>query len=188
MLISCGYHFTPSTFEGENVTLSVPYIQGDPKAQLNNEIVRAFTSSGRFTCVQSGGDFFLQVQLLSDTNDRIGYRYDRDTSSGRRLPNILAVENRRKVVANVTLYDSHSGDVVFGPLPITATSDYDYADPGSPRDLDTVTTSGPFPTIRYSYGQLNTIEGAHDDAGPNLYAHLSQKIMQCILNQLFLDN
>lgn len=185
ILSSCGYQFTSSTFEGEQVTLSIPYIQGDPKAQLNNELVKAFASSGRFHCMQSGGDFFLQVELLSDSNDRIGYRYDRDTSSGKRLQNILAVENRRNLIAKVTLYDSHSGDVIFGPWPVKASADYDYADPGSPRDLDTITPYGPFPSIRYSYGQLNTVEGAHDDSSVNLYGKLSQTIVQSIVNQLF---
>ncbi len=185
LLSSCGYHFTPSTYEGEQVSLSIPYIQGDPRAQLNNELVKAFAITGRFALRQSGGDFFLQVELMSDTNDRVGYRYDRDTSSGKRLKNILGVENRRNIVAKVTLYDSHSGDVLFGPTPIKAFVDYDYVDPGSPRDLDTFTPYGPFPSIRYSYGQLNTVEGSHDDSSSYIYAKMSQKIAECIVNQLF---
>lgn len=125
--------------------------------------------------------------MMSDSNDRVGYRYDRDRVSGRRRQNILGIENRRKVTARVTLYDSISGDVLFGPTPITAFVDYDYVDPGSPRDLNTTTPYGTVPTIRYSYGQLNTVEGAHDDAGPNLYGILSQKILEAIANQLFKD-
>jgi hypothetical protein len=184
-LASCGYRFTPSQYEGERMSLSIPYIQGDPEALFNSELSRVFASSGRFDCLQSGGDYTLGIVLLSDTNDRIGYRYDRDDATGRRKPNILAVENRRNILAQVTLYDSHSGDVILGPMPIKASSDYDYADPGSPKDVVTYTPYGPVPSIRYSYGQLNTVEGAHDDCSPKVYTTLSQKILQAIENQMF---
>jgi len=184
---SCGYHFTPSTYQGESVSISIPYIQGDPEAVLNDELANVLSSSGRFTCVQSGGDLMLQVVILSDANDRVGYRYDRDTVSGARKPNILSIENRRNLTTQVTLYDAHSGEVLFGPLPIKASVDYDYVDYGSPDDLSTTTPYGTVPTIRYSYGQLNTVEGAHDDASPNMYRGISQKIMQSIINKLFVD-
>jgi len=184
---SCGYHFTPSTYEGESVSISIPYIQGDPEALFNNELANVFSSSGRFTCVQSGGDLMLQVVILSDANNRVGYRYDRDTVTGARKPNILSIENRRNLTTQVTLYDAHSGEVLFGPVPIKASVDYDYVDYGSPDDLSTTTPYGTFPTIRYSYGQLNTVEGAHDDASPNLYRRISQKIVQSVINKLYVD-
>ena len=184
---SCGYHFTPTAYEGERVSISIPYIQGDPEAILNNELADVLSSSGRFTCVQSGGDLMLQVVILSDANNRVGYRYDRDTVTGARKPNILSIENRRNITTQVTLYDAHSGDVLFGPVPIKASVDYDYVDYGSPDDLSTTTPYGTVPTIRYSYGQLNTVEGAHDDASPNMYRGISQKIMQSIINKLYVD-
>ena len=129
----------------------------------------------------------LQVLVLSDTNDKVGYRFDRDDVTGRRRQNILGIENRRTITTQVTLYDAHSGDVLFGPAPVTVYADYDYVDPGSPRDLNTMTPSGTIPTIRYSYGQLNTVEGAHDDVSPNIYRELSQKIVQSILNRIYID-
>lgn len=185
LLSSCGYHFTPTTYEGDRVSISVPYIQGDPEATLNNQLTSTLARSGRFDCVQSGGDFMLQVVILSDTNSKIGYRFDRDDVTGRRRQNILGIENRRSLVTQVTLYDSHSGDVLFGPVAVTSQVDYDYVDPGSPRDLNTTTSSGTIPTIRYSYGQLDTVEGAHDDASPPMYQGLSQKIVDSIIHRIF---
>lgn len=185
LLSSCGYHFTPTSYEGDRVSISVPYIQGDPEAIFNNQLTSTLARSGRFDCVQSGGDFMLQVVILSDTNSKIGYRFDRDDVTGSRRQNILGVENRRTIVTQVTLYDAHSGDVLFGPVPITSYVDYDYVDPGSPRDLNTTAPSGAIPTIRYSYGQLNTVEGAHDDASTNVYQGLSQKIADSIINKIF---
>ena len=183
-LISCGYHLSSTDLQGEKISLSIPYVQGDPKAQLNNTLVSTFARTGRFECLQNGGEFFLQVVLLSDNNDRIGYRYDRDSSTGQRKPNILAVENCRNITAQVTLYDNYSGDVIFGPIPVHAAVDYDYVDPGSPKDLETRTPLGPLQTIRFSYGQLNSVEGAHDDASNLLYAKLSEKIADTVLYNL----
>jgi hypothetical protein len=185
VLSSCGYKFTPEEYDGEKISISIPYIQGDPEANLNNELISTITKSGRFTYAQNSSDYFLQVLILSDTNDYIGYRYDRDKVSGARRQNILSIENRRIISSQVTLYNSRTRETVFGPLPIVATVDYDYVDYGSPRDLNTHTPNGTIPTIRYSYGQLDTVEGAHDDASRNVYKRLSQKILECISNSLF---
>jgi len=187
ILSSCGYHFTPNVADGERLSVSIPYIQGDPEASFNNEITNALSKSGRFDCFQSGGDLMLQIVILSDGNGTVGYRFDRDTVTGARRQNVLAVENRRSIAAQVTLYDAHSGEVLFGPTPISASIDYDYADPGSPQDLNTTTSAGSISTIRYSYGQLNTVEGGHDDASPNIYRRLSQKIVESITNKIFLE-
>ncbi len=181
---SCGYRFADTNSEKSPVSISVPYIQGDPTSALNDQLVSTLAETGYFTCPQSGGQFFLQVLILSDANDRIGFRYDRDSSSGARKPNILSIENRRNVTAQVTVYNTLSGDVVLGPLPISASVDYDYADYGSPRDLNTITSYGSMPTVRYSYGQLNTIEAAHDDSGTFLYKILSRKIVGFLMNRL----
>ncbi len=185
LLFSCGYQFSPSTYEGEKISISIPYIQGDPSALFNNALASSLAQSGRFHCLQSGGDFTVEVVLLSDTNDRIGYRYDRDDVTGSRKPNVLGIENRRYIIAQVTVYDAHSAGIVLGPLPIKAFVDYDYVDYGSPRDLNTHTSNGMIPTIQYSYGQLNTVEGAHDDASVLIYQKLSDRIVDVISYQIF---
>jgi hypothetical protein len=181
----CGYRFTPNTYEGERISLTIPYIQGDPSALLNNTLAASFSNSGRFRCIQGGGDFNLEVVMLSDLNDRIGYRYDRDDVTGSRKPNVLGVENRRHIVAQLTLYNARSGSVILGPIPIKAWVDYDYVDYGSPRDLNTLTPVGTVPTIQYSYGQLNTVEGAHDDASVYLYQKLADQIVGVVSDHLF---
>lgn len=182
---SCGYHFSQSSSDSDlTYSISVPYIQGDPDAYLNNELASQLANSGRFHCVQSGGDFTLQVVLLSDTNERIGYRYDRDDVTGKRKSNILGIENRRNIIAEVTLFNASTSEVVYGPAKIKAWADYDYVDSGSPRDLNTFIAPGKTePTIRFSLGQLDTVEGAHDDASLPAYRHLARQVVQSLLNK-----
>jgi hypothetical protein len=180
LLSSCGYRY--SSTEGESArTISVPYISGDPDAILNNELVYQLSASGEFSCVQSGGDLVLQVVLLSDTQERIGFRYDRDNPSGSLEKNLLGVEDCRSVVAMVSVLERGSGKPIIGPSEVRASVDYDYTDPGSPRDLLFAKSQ---PIMPFSLGQLDSREGAHDDAARPLFWQLSQKIVIGLLSKL----
>ncbi len=171
--------------EEEGHSISIPYIQGDNRAILNNELVRQLSESGQFYCVQNGGDFVLQVVLAADTEERIGYRYDRDNTSGKLEKNLIGVESRRGLVAEVTLLNAHTEEKVFGPCIVKASADFDYFDPGSPRDLSFVNQKGvPESVLQFSLGQLDSVEGAHDDASVPAYRLLSQKIVLGIMNRL----
>lgn len=180
LLTSCGYR---SSYREESIrTISVPYISGDLDAVLNNELVYQLSSSGEFSCLQSGGDFVLQVILVSDTYERIGFRYDRDNPSGSLEKNILGVEDCRSVVALVSLVERSTGKIIIGPSEVRASVDYDYTDPGSPRDLLFARSQ---PIMPFSLGQLDSRAGAHDDASKPLFRQLSQKIVMGLMSKLF---
>lgn len=181
-LCSCGYRSSFSEEEmGETRTISIPYISGDPEALLNNELVYQLSASGRFSCVQSHGDLTLQVTLQSDSEERIGFRYDRDNPSGDLEKNLLGVENRRIVFAQISLIENGSGKVLVGPCEVEASVEYDYTDPGSPRDLLFAEKQAIMP---FSLGQLDSAEGAHDDSARPLYRKLSQKIVTGLVSKL----
>lgn len=178
---SCGYRYSEGE-EGESkLTVSIPYIAGDPDGLLNNELVYQLSATGRFSPVQKGGDYTLRVVLLSDTHERIGFRYDRDNPSGKLEKNLLGVEDSRSIQAEVTLIENGSGRIVVGPSEVSAAVDYDYTDPGSPRDLLFAKIK---PIMPFSLGQLDSQEGAHDDAGRPLFRKLSQKISMGMMNKL----
>ncbi len=179
LLGSCGYHYSSQEESGR--TISVPYISGDSDALLNNELVYQLSSSGEFSCLQSGGDFTLRVVVVSDTQERIGFRYDRDNPSGSLEKNLLGVEDCRSIIAMVSLIEQNSGKVVMGPLEVRASVDYDYTDPGSPRDLLFAKSQ---PIMPFSLGQLDSRESAHDDAAKPLFRQLSQKIVIGLLSKL----
>ncbi len=178
---SCGYHYT--SYEGDKnpLSISVPYVQGDSDALFNSELIYQLSCSQEFSYVQSGGDLILKVKFLSDVHDRIGFRYDRDNPKGTLEKNLLGVEDRRIVIAEVSLLDAVSGRVLLEPTQVTAFADYDYTDPGSPRDLLFAKKQ---PIIKFSLGQLDSSEGAHDDASRPLFRKLSQKIVMGLLNKL----
>ena len=60
---------------------------------------------------------------------------------------------------------------------IRQTVDSDYVDQNSIRDLTFITTQGkPQTVLNFSLGQLDSVEGAHDDTTDVLYRRLSEKV------------
>ncbi len=183
-LSSCGYQYRGQEDSSQAVLLQVPYIPGDVDAMLNNELVYHLTASGFATCVRSGGDFILDVEILSDEQDRIGFRYDRDNPKGHLEKNLLGVEARRSIRAKLSIRDAISGRYVVKPKEIFACVDYDYTDPGSPRDQ---LFAQSIPMMQFSLGQLDSKEGAYDTAARPLFRSLAQKIVtefSCNLSEI----
>jgi hypothetical protein len=178
----CGYHFDGARAEGDAVTISVPYIKGDLGGHLNTELVRALNNSGFFNCVQEGGDLILEASITAEGDDRIGYRFDRNPEKGTLRDNIVGTENRRSIVANVTLIEASTHATVLGPQSVKAQVDYDYVDSNSIRDLTFITQHGvPEKVLDFSLGQLDSVEGANDDTARLIYQQLAQKIVNGLL-------
>ncbi len=178
----CGYRFEGSEQDGNAVTISVPYVNGDIEGQLNSELVKALSSSGRFDCVQNGGQYILEVSIIADSDDSIGYRYDRNPTSGKLRKNIVGTENRRTISAEMRLVDSYTRDILVGPQIVKGYSEYDYVDSNSIRDLTFINTHGvPQTVLNFSLGQLDSIEGAHDDSSIVAYRNLAQKVIDAMI-------
>lgn len=169
---SCGYRYTG--MDRDPVTISVPNIFGDSDGWLSNEIVYQLGSSGCFICTQQEGEYSLVVDILSDIDERIGFRYDRDNPSGKLEKNLLGVEDRRTLVANISLVQKGSGKVVIGPSEVSASVEYDYTDPGSPKDLLFAKKE---PIMPFSLGQLDSQEGAQSAAARPLFRKLAAQIV-----------
>lgn len=172
---SCGYRVAD---QDAKTTISIPYIEGDHHGQLTSELARQLTVSGLYDLVSSDGDLILQVAIVADQNNIIGFRYDRSEESGKLEKNLMATENRRILSAQVAIVDSHNGKAVIGPLKISGFGEYDYIDVSSLRELAFVTPSGKREkVIDFSLGQLDSIEGAQDDVLTPTYRQLAQKIV-----------
>jgi hypothetical protein len=184
----CGYHFDRSDAQGSVATISVPYIKGDLEGHLNAELVRSLCNSGYFDCVQNGGELILEASIIDDGDDRIGFRFDRNPNSGELRDNIVGTENRRTITAVVTLIDTYTHATIIGPQTLKAHADYDYVDSNSIRDLTFITTDGvPAKVLDFSLGQLDSVDGAHDDTSTLIYRYLAQKIVDQLLIQAAIE-
>ena len=176
-LTSCGYHVEGHRPSLSGETLSVPYIQGDEEGKLTAEIMRQLASAGIFQPVDTGGNFILHAKILEDTDSRIGFRYDREVATDKLLSNLIGVENRRSLAVAVTLIRASTEEVVCGPETLRVFATYDYVNSDSIRDLTFTNSRGEREkVIRFSLGQLDTVEGAHDSASSPLFRELAYKI------------
>jgi hypothetical protein len=182
IIAGCGYRFDGGELAGRAVTISVPFIKGDLAGHLNTELVQALSNSGFFDCVQNGGELLLEVTIIGDGDDRIGFRFDRNPQTGELRDNIVGTENRRTILATVTLIETSTHATVLGPQTVKVHADYDYVDSNSIRDLTFITPeTRPQKVLDFSLGQLNSLQGAHDDAAMPIYRRLAQKIVDGLL-------
>jgi hypothetical protein len=181
-LSSCGYKLAEEERPPERETVSVPYVVGDAAGQFTNELIRELGTAG-YQVENKEGNLILKVSIIQDGSERIGFRYDRDDSDGKRQNRLINVESRKVVTAQVTLLDGISDEILLGPINVICDADYDYVDFDSPRDLAFTDLQGQrLQTINFSLGQLDTIEGAQDDALIVVYRRLAQRIVDGLVN------
>lgn len=177
---SCGYRFERG-FEGKT-TLSVPYVQGDFEGKFTDALIRAISQSGAFEYERTCGRLSLEVAVMNDENERIGFRHDRSNNTNELRKNIIGVENRRTLCATVTLIDSATEEVILGPYSVKESVVYDYLNENSPEDTSFINSDGIRETsIAFSLGQLDSKDFAEKDALHPLYQRLAQKIIDGIL-------
>ncbi len=183
-LSSC-YHFVGSE-SSDTVTISVPYVKGDTTdGRLTNALARAVGCSSRFVFVSGNSERILKVRLIHDEKEKIGYRYDRDPISGDLEKNLVPTEGRRIIQAEVSLLDGISQETLLGPVIVSAFAEYDYVNSDNLYDLTFINSSGVRETVlNFSLGQLDSIEGAEDNALDPLYDQLAQKIINGLARQV----
>lgn len=188
LVASCGYHFQDTEKPSSSSTITIPYVEGDFEGILTDALVHEFAASSNYRPVLRNGAFYLKIALVQNEDARIGYRFDREHLSGKLTKNLMAVENRKSLTAEVSLLDGITDEVVFGPEKVQAHVEMDYINPDSIRDLTFFNQEGERErVINFSLGQLDSIEGATDDSSVPLYRLLAQKIVDGI-NRNFADD
>jgi outer membrane lipopolysaccharide assembly protein LptE/RlpB len=186
MLSACGYQFEGSKNSKDQITVTVPYVQGDGEGELTNALTKALAESGRFCYAPTGGELTLQVAIVSAANERVGYRYDRHGPHGKRGKNLVGIENRKVVAVQIAVIDAVTEEILMPPTIVKAVADYDYYDPDDIRDLTATTaTGGKTKVISFSLGQLDSIEGASDDVNTPLFRRLAEQIVGSMINAQF---
>lgn len=179
-LAGCGYHFQDTA---QRTTISIPYVKGDNEGQLTSELVHLISESGAYEYVQNGGNLVLQVSVVGDAQEKIGFQYDRKEFSKKIKKDLQPNENRRTITVEVSLLDVLEGKTISGPFRVSAFSEYDYVNVNSIYDLSFVGPGNKRTTVlNFSLGQLDSIEGAQDDAIVPLYRQLAQKIIDNLIH------
>lgn len=169
-------------------SISIPYVDGDSFGQLTQSLIYQISSSGLFEYKQKLSDYRLEVAIVSITNDKIGFKRDvkkdcADTEKKRK--NLLPIESRENIAAQVSLRENLCGNIVWGPKTITADMDYDYSEQDSTKDLSYLGLDGQRESIlTFSVGQMETVSTAQDSALRPLYEKLAKNIVQALNGEL----
>ncbi len=175
----CGYRWQPEYPQEERPSVTVPFVVGDEDGMFTADIIAALSSSGLMDVVSFGGDYRLEVVVLGEEIEKIGFRVDPQKVRGKVRKNLLACEGRRNRMIEASLFLGE--ERVYGPYRITADAEYDYVDGDSIQDLTFIDSSGSLATVLpFSFGQLESIESAQEAAGKPLYRRLAQKIVDAI--------
>lgn len=177
----CRYQFENST---NRISVCIPYIRGDVQGQLNQALIKEISSCNGFSysCESS---FLLHITILEDKDEPIGYRYDRNPNNQTLRKNIVKVETRRLITAEIQLIDQESNCVILGPFRVKANADFDYINSDSLADIVVALPHQSLSQrmIDFSLGQLDSVEGAHDDSAQVVYRVLARKIVEGLLAQ-----
>lgn len=181
-LTGCGYRWQPG--EAESYSITVPFIKGDEDGLFTSEVTRALAASGIADIRFHGGDYRLEISILQDSKETLGFRKDRQKVDGKTKRNMVACEARKNLSVEVTLFRGEGDEAVLGPYVLEADVDFDYVDGDSYQDLMFIDPHGVSQAVLpFSLGQLESYEAAQDAAMRPLYSRLAQKIVDVISSQ-----
>ena len=183
ILSGCGYRWNQDSSECRP-SFSIPYVVGDEDGSFTSELVSALASSGLVDVYSRDADFRLEVSIVEQRNETIGFRRDPQKVYGKVKNNLLASEGRKIIAVEATVYRKDSGEVAYGPYRIQSEADYDYIDGDSLQQLIFFSSSGKAVTVLpFSLGQLEPIESAQEAALKPIYRRISQKIVDVISSE-----
>jgi hypothetical protein len=181
---SCGYHISESQSFNTLSTVSVPYVKGDLDGRLTRAIIKKLSCSSNWVYTKGVSDLVLEIEVLKNKNDYIGYQYDRVDSPGAPLINRLVPnEGRQSVLVKVSIYDSHKQKILQGPFEVEAFADYDFVNFDTYKDLAFVNAEGIAQSVlTFSLGQLDASEDAQDAVLSAVYESLAEKVVSGLEN------
>lgn len=149
---------------------------------LTASVIEAIAKSGLADVRSYGGEYSLQIAIVGEETDKIGFRIDPQKVHGKVRKNLLAAEGRRTLTVEATL--CRRGEAVRGPFRLAADADYDYVDGDSVQDLTFVDSVGKVITVLpFSLGQLESNESAALASTTPLYRKLAQKVVDAISSE-----
>lgn len=164
----CGYRCGNGGALSSYCTITIPYVEGDWNGALTSAIVKEISRSGALAYREEGGALLLHVRILDYYDDHIDFRYDRH-KDGKLKKVVIPDETRATIIAEVTVIEAISYQILLGPVRISAEVEYDH-DYYSTRDEINVT----------SLGQLTDIDAAQDASERPLNQRLAKKIVDYV--------
>lgn len=163
-LTSCGYRVAPSMDTQNTKSVSLSFVNGDISGDLTSSVVTALSQQPGFEYIADGGMYRLEVTLLDQDQEKIGYRFqNKKNVAGDHK--IIPSEGRGMALAEVRLIENSTNKITLGPAFILGTAEFDHQNNSLDNNIQ-----------RFSLGQLTDIDTTEDVLYVPLYRNLSEKI------------
>jgi hypothetical protein len=168
LLTSCGYQFGEGELTRNYATISVPFAKGDQQGALTRAVINELATESSLIYVNEGADLELLMAFKEVDETDIGFRYDntKDNDKNHRVRYTIPDETRLTGYLEINLIDRGQGKVIFGPVLLRATYDFDHGYYASQGGLN-----------RRSLGQVSDYDEAYDAALIPLYQNLARKVV-----------
>lgn len=182
-LSSCRYKSAGLKLGNDSIVeMTIPVIKKDPNGALRNALARQIASNRSLYYKTSKAKYELRVSVVEDKDSVICYMWDRNPSNNERLDVFYNTEGKKEVIAKTELVNAKSGEVVVGPYYLNASVIFDFV---NPTVASTLSFQEPIGTevsaLQYSLGQLDSEEGAKEEAYNPAFNLLAEKIVSALI-------
>ena len=186
-MTSCSYKFCK--INDDDKKISIPYVKGDEDGKLTSEIIKQLGFSGIYSYSNDKSNYKLEISVLNNSTEQIGYSYDRDEITGELKKRIIPTKGRKLIKINVQIIDTKKNKIILGPQIIEETNDYDFVNIDSVKDISFIDNQNTRRSVlEFSLGQLDSKDDAALASLDLLYKKLAKKIVSFMLTADLSDN
>lgn len=182
-LTSCGYQSVAYQLRSkEKAEVSIPLIQGDENGSLRYDLAKQLSQVPGFRYSSDvKAQYRLDVKILQDASETIGYVWDEDPITGAFIKRLYPNEKRHKLKVSVSLFDTVSNKIVVPTFQIEDTVDFDFVNPTALKNIEFKDIQGNRQSVlQYSLGQLDSEEGAKQESFEPLSKSISDQMIQAL--------
>ena len=179
----CGYSSPQNQFDNQVAVVSVPLIRGDESGDLRDSLAKELSElSGYRYSSDSDARYRLDVKILGDTKETIGYVWDEAPITGAFIKRLYPNEGRRKLTVSISLYDTVKKKIVISPFDVEGFSEYDFVNPTALNVVEFIDLAGNVESVlQFSLGQLDSEEGARLESFQPLSQTLASQVAQALI-------
>lgn len=144
--------------------VSIHFVSGDETGELTSRLIYAIEKIPDLQYVPDNGAYILEVKLLDEDKEKIGYRYQphKDVAAkGKIIPS----EGRNHALVEVKVLDGTYRKCLLGPAYILGSCEYDHQNDSLNNNINA-----------FSLGQLTDIDTTEDVLYMPLYRNTAEKV------------
>ncbi len=162
--------------------ISISQIRGDENGDLRSDLAKHVSHTpGMAYSSKRDARYRLDVKILEDASETIGYAWDEDPITGEFIKRLYPNEGRRKLKASASLYDTVQEKIVVSSFTVEGVSDFDFVNPTALKNIEFIDRNEQKQSVlHYSLGQLDSEEGAKQESFRSISETIAAQIVRVL--------